>query len=182
MIADRFDAVSVLFADLAGFTNLAAQISPNEIVELLSRIFSAFDDLAEHYGLEKIKTIGDCYMAAAGLPVPRPDHAEATADMALEMLKVVAHVGETQPGLNIRIGINSGPVVAGVIGNSKFIYDLWGDAVNTASRMESQGRSNEIQVSAASYELLKPKYLFEPRGEIDIEGKGVMRTYWLRGH
>ena len=179
-IADSFNNVSVIFADLSGFTRLSTQVPPDEIVALLNRIFTAFDDLAEKYGLEKIKTIGDCYMAAAGLPVPREDHAAATANMALDMLQVITNSSYGNLQLTLRIGINSGPVVAGIIGNKKFIYDLWGDAVNTANRMESHGLSNQIQVSEATYELLKEKFLLEPRGEIDVAGKGLMKTFWLK--
>ena len=179
-IADSFNNVSVLFADLAGFTRLSTQVPPDEIVALLNRIFSAFDDLAEQYGLEKIKTIGDCYMAAAGLPVPREDHAVATAHMALDMLHIINNSRFGNLQLTLRLGINSGPVVAGIIGNKKFIYDLWGDAVNTANRMESHGLPNQIQVSETTYELLKAKFLLEPRGEIDVSGKGLMKTFWLK--
>jgi class 3 adenylate cyclase len=179
-IADSFKNVSVLFADLAGFTRLSMQVPPDEIVALLNRIFSAFDDLAEKYGLEKIKTIGDCYMAAAGLPVPREDHAVATANMGLDMLHLITNSNYSNLQLTLRIGINSGPVVAGIIGNKKFIYDLWGDSVNTANRMESHGLSNQIQVSESTYELLKEKFLLEPRGEIDVSGKGLMKTFWLK--
>jgi len=179
-IADSFNNVSVIFADLAGFTRLSTRVSPDEIVALLNRIFSAFDDLAEKYGLEKIKTIGDCYMAAAGLPVPREDHAVATANMALDMLHLITNSSFGNLPLTLRIGINSGPVVAGIIGNKKFIYDLWGDSVNTANRMESHGLSNQIQVSESTYELLKEKFLLEPRGEIDVAGKGLMKTFWLK--
>jgi class 3 adenylate cyclase len=180
-IADGFKEVSILFADLAGFTGLSTRVPPDEIVAILNRIFSAFDDLAERYGLEKIKTIGDCYMAASGLPVPRADHAEAMAEMALAMLDVMREPSQADLRLNLRIGINSGPVVAGIIGNRKFIYDLWGDAVNTANRMESHGLSNRVQVSEATHDLLKGKYLLEARGEIEVAGKGPMNTFWLNG-
>ena len=180
-IADSFNDVTVLFGDLAGFTRLSTQVPPDEIVSLLNRIFTAFDDLAEKYGLEKIKTIGDCYMAAAGLPVKREDHAVATANMALDMLQIITDSNYGNLQMTLRIGINSGPVVAGIIGNKKFIYDLWGDAVNTANRMESHGLPNQIQVSEATYELLKGKFLLEPRGEIDVSGKGIMKTFWLKG-
>jgi len=178
---DSFTNVSVLFADLAGLTSLSTQVDPNEIVVLLNKIFSAFDNLAERYGLEKIKTIGDCYMAAAGLPVSKPDHAEATAEMALDMLRIIEDPRYTDRPLNLRIGINSGPVVARVIGKRKFIYDLWGDTVNTANRMETYGLPNQIHVSDATFELLKNKYQLEPREEIDVAGKGKMKTFWLKG-
>jgi adenylate cyclase len=180
-IADSFTDVSVLFADLAGFTSMSTQVTPSEIVVLLNKIFSAFDNLAERYGLEKIKTIGDCYMAAAGLPVSKPDHAEATAEMALDMLRIIEDPRYTDRPLNLRIGINSGPVVAGVIGKRKFIYDLWGDTVNTANRMETYGLPNQIHVSNTTFELLKSKYQLEPREEIDVSGKGKMKTFWLKG-
>ena len=180
-IADSFNDVTVLFADLSGFTRLSTQVSPDEIVAILNRIFTAFDDLADKYGLEKIKTIGDCYMAAAGLPVPREDHAPATANLALDMLDIITHSSYGNLPLNLRIGINSGPVVAGIIGNKKFIYDLWGDSVNTANRMETYGMANQIQVSETTYDLLKERFLFEPRGEIEVSGKGLMKTYWLKG-
>ncbi|WP_449418975.1 adenylate/guanylate cyclase domain-containing protein [Phormidium nigroviride] len=182
LIADRFDKATVLFADLVNFTQLSTRKTPTELVYLLNEIFSAFDKLTEEYNLEKIKTIGDAYMVAGGIPTPREDHAEAIAEMALDMLEAInqfsAQRGED---FKIRIGINSGPVVAGVIGTKKFIYDLWGDAVNTASRMESHGIVGSIQVSADTYELLRDKYLFEERGVINIKGKGEMITYLLMG-
>jgi len=181
-IADSFADVSVLFADLVDFTKMCADIPPVELVKLLNQIFSAFDQLAEQHGLEKIKTIGDAYMVVGGLPTPRDDHAEAIADMALDMLEEIARFrGEQGQPFSIRIGINIGPVVAGVIGIKKFIYDLWGDTVNTASRMESQGLEGCIQVTATTYELLKDKYYFEKRGVIQVKGKGEMTTYFLTG-
>jgi PAS domain S-box-containing protein len=181
-IADSFEAVSVLFADIVGFTELAARTSPKELVEILNLIFSKFDRLAERNGLEKIKTIGDAYMVVGGLPTPRPDHAVAIAQMALEMqAEMVTVAEETDKSFKLRIGINSGPVVAGVIGIKKFIYDLWGDTVNVASRMESQGVDGAIQVTATTYELLRDKYLFEKRGLISIKGKGDMMAYLLTG-
>ena len=181
-IADSFEAVSVLFADIVGFTELAARTSPKELVEILNLIFSKFDRLAERNGLEKIKTIGDAYMVVGGLPTPRPDHAVAIAQMALEMqAEMVTVAEETDKSFKLRIGINSGPVVAGVIGIKKFIYDLWGDTVNVASRMESQGVDGAIQVTATTYELLRDKYLFEKRGLISIKGKGDMMAYLVTG-
>ncbi len=181
-IADSFEEVSVLFADLVGFTEFSAHRSATEVVEMLNRIFSKFDQLAEKHGLEKIKTIGDAYMVVAGLPTPRLDHAEAIAEMALDIqqaiVKVSAQTGET---FSIRIGINSGPVVAGVIGLKKFSYDLWGDTVNIASRMESLGIADAIQVTAQTYERLRDKYLFEEQGVISVKGKGEMTTYLLTG-
>ncbi len=182
IIADSFDEVSVLFADLVGFTQFSAQRNAKELVELLNVIFSKFDQLAEQHGLEKIKTIGDAYMVVAGLPTARTDHAEAIAKMALDMQQAIVKVNtETGTDFSIRIGINSGPVVAGVIGLKKFSYDLWGDTVNTASRMESQGIPGAIQVTAQTYERLRDKYLFEERGIIRVKGKGEMITYLLRG-
>jgi PAS domain S-box-containing protein len=181
-IADSFPEVTVLFADIVGFTKIADQISPTDLVNLLNQIFSAFDRLAEKHNLEKIKTIGDAYMAVGGLPVHRPDHAEAIAEMALDMISAIAHFNtENNQTFNIRIGINTGPVVAGVIGIKKFIYDLWGDTVNTASRMESHGVPGRIQITAATYERLQNRYQFEARGIIPIKGKGEMVTYLLTG-
>ncbi len=181
VIADSFSAVTILFADIVGFTNLSTIISPQEIVFLLNEIFTAFDQIASQLGLEKIKTIGDCYMVVSGLPEPRPDHAEALAKMGLAMLQTIKKLNtDYQTSLRMRIGINSGPVVAGVIGRSKFIYDLWGDAVNTASRMESHGKADAIQISESTYELLKNHFILEPRGEIEVKGKGLMPTWWLQ--
>ncbi|MCL1470358.1 adenylate/guanylate cyclase domain-containing protein [Argonema antarcticum] len=181
-IAEQFNEVTILFADLVGFTPLAARLKPIEIVNLLNEIFSSFDAQAEHLGLEKIKTIGDAYMVAAGLPIPRADHAEAIADMALAMQaaldRVCTKLGED---IQIRIGINTGIVIAGVIGTRKFIYDLWGDAVNIASRMESSSEPGSIQVTKATYERLKDKYVLQKRGIIKVKGKGEMVTYWLVG-
>ena len=181
-IADGFGDVSVLFADIVGFTTMSASMAPERVVALLNDLFCTFDDLAGHLGLEKIKTIGDCYMVASGLPEPRRDHAEAIAEMALEMLRVVRELAATSGHpLAVRIGIHSGPVVAGVIGKRKFIYDLWGDTVNTASRMESTGLPGEIQTTAAARELLAVKYRFRARGPIEVKGKGVMETWLLEG-
>lgn len=179
---DRFDEATILFADIVGFTELSAHLTPTELVNLLNEIFSRFDDLADHHRLEKIKTIGDAYMVVGGIPTHRHDHAEAIADMALDMQRAIAQLStiHNQP-LQIRIGINTGPVIAGVIGMKKFIYDLWGDAVNIASRMESQGVAGDIQMTAAVYDRLNDRYYCEPRGPLQIKGKGVMMTYWLRG-
>jgi len=174
--------VTVLFADIVNFTQLAARMSPTELVNLLNQIFSAFDRLAERHGLEKIKTIGDAYMAVGGVPLPRPDHAEAIAEMALDMQTAIAQLNlEQHEVFPIRIGINTGPVVAGVIGIKKFIYDLWGDTVNIASRMESEGLAGCIQVTTSTYQRLKDQYLFIERGEIPVKGRGVMQTYLLVG-
>lgn len=181
IIADEFAAVSVMFADIVGFTQLSASILPKELVHLLNDIFSSFDRLAEKHGLEKIKTIGDSYMVVAGLPNPRLDHALAIADMALDMQEAIGEYRDRLGvNLSIRIGIHSGPVVAGIIGTKKFIYDLWGDTVNTASRMESHGIPDGIQISQATYELIQDKYEFEKRGLINIKGKGQMAAYLLK--
>jgi adenylate cyclase len=181
-IADGFPGVTVLFADLVGFTALSSRMPPERIVDMLNELFCKFDDLAGQLGLEKIKTIGDCYMVAGGLPEPRADHAEAVAEMSLLMLAIVDDMAaRTGERLTIRIGIHSGPVVAGVIGKRKFIYDLWGDTVNVASRMESHGLPGEIQLSAASRALLDGKYRFRPRGVVEIKGKGEMETWLLTG-
>jgi adenylate cyclase len=182
IIAESFSEVSVLFADIVGFTQLSASISAIELVHLLNGIFSKFDDLAEKHSLEKIKTIGDSYMVVSGLPTPREDHAEAMAEMALDMKAALEDFKkEFNQDVSIRIGIHSGAVVAGIIGTKKFIYDLWGDTVNTASRMESHGIPNCIQVSEATYERLSDRYLTEQRGLIYVKGKGDMFTYLLKG-
>jgi class 3 adenylate cyclase len=178
-IADGFADVTVLFADIVGFTEISNVASPSELVELLNHIFSIFDRLSQEYGVEKIKTIGDEYMVAAGLPLPREDHAEAIATMALAMQKSIENITFRQQPITLRIGINSGSVVAGVIGRSKFTYDLWGDTVNVASRMESSGMPGKIQVTEATYQLLKDRYQFLERGLVTIKGKGEMITYWL---
>jgi class 3 adenylate cyclase len=180
-IAESFENITILFADIVGFTKFSAGTSPKDLVDLLNQIFSMFDEIVDRYGLEKIKTIGDAYMAAGGLPEPRDDHAEAVAELAMEMQKALAHFNEkTRRDFDIRIGIHTGPVVAGVIGTRKFSYDIWGDSVNTASRMESHGLPGQIQVTDATYELLKDKYVFEQRGLIEVKGKGKMRTFLLR--
>ncbi|HEU5299564.1 MAG TPA: adenylate/guanylate cyclase domain-containing protein [bacterium] len=181
-IADGFAEATVLFADIVDFTRLSAGMPPEQLVTWLNDLFSVFDRLSERHGLEKIKTVGDAYMAAAGVPVPRPDHARAAAEMALEMQDELrrrrAPNGEP---LQMRIGLHSGPVVAGVIGTRKFIYDLWGDTVNTASRMESHGLAGTIQVTEAAYQRLRGDYTLEERGTIPVKGKGEMRTYLLTG-
>lgn len=180
-IADDFDDVTVLFADIVGFTELSSQVTPIELVGLLNRIFSGFDQLAEQHGLEKIKTIGDAYMVAGGLPEPNPNHANAAARMAIAMQhEITQFTTRENQAIALRIGIHTGPVVAGVIGSRKFSYDLWGDTVNIASRMESCGVSGGIQVTASTYERLRDQYLFEPRGMISVKGKGEMMTYWLK--
>ncbi len=176
-IADGFEAVSVLFADIVGFTPLSATMQPQALVELLNRVFSRFDELARVHGLEKIKTIGDAYMAVAGLPAPREDHARAAAEMALAMRDEIGRVSDGK--LALRIGLHAGSVVAGVIGVSKYSYDLWGDTVNTASRMESHGAPGAIHVSAEFRAFAGDGFVWEERGAVDIKGKGPMHTFWL---
>jgi class 3 adenylate cyclase len=179
-IADGFAEVSVLFADLVGFTELSSRLPPAELVELLNRVFSEFDDLCERDGLEKIKTIGDAYMVASGLPVPRPDHAQAIAHFAFDMLDVVDRVNtSTGFSLSVRIGIHTGPVVAGVIGKRKFIYDLWGDTVNIASRMESHGVAGSIHVTAEVARRIGDEFEISDARTILVKGKGEMTTHFL---
>jgi class 3 adenylate cyclase len=182
VIADAYTDVTVLFADIVGFTPLAERLPAEDVVAVLDNVFGSWDELAARYGVEKIKTIGDAYMVASGIPTPRADHAEAIAAMALamrpELERAAAHAGLT---LEVRIGIDTGPVVAGVIGRTKFIYDLWGDTVNTASRMESHAPCGAIQVTTRVFECLHANYELEPRGTIDIKGKGPMATYLLVG-
>jgi adenylate cyclase len=181
-IADQFATASILFADVVDFTPRAEQLPPAEVVGILDELFGHFDTLAERHRLEKIKTIGDCYMVAAGVPNPRPDHARALAFMALDMLEAVdSKDGVGYLGLELRVGISSGPVVAGVIGRKRFLYDLWGDAVNTASRMETHGTPGRIQITRATYELLKDEFVCEPRGTVTVKGKGDMETWYLVG-
>ena len=180
-IADRSEAVTVMFADIVGFTQLSAMADPHDVLALLNRLFSRFDELAERHGLEKIKTIGDAYMVAGGLPVPRDDHAEAVADMALDMIRELEPSPEGAAPLQLRLGIDTGPVVAGVIGIRRFIYDVWGDTVNTASRMESHGLPGKIQVTERTYAALRDRYAFVERGVIDVKGRGPMRTWLLEG-
>ena len=181
-IADSFPEVTVMFADIVGFTELAAQTPAIELVEILNVIFSEFDQLTDEHGLEKIKTIGDAYMVVGGLPAAKPNHAEAIAAMALDMQdRITEFCSETGKALSIRIGINTGPVIAGIIGTKKFIYDLWGDTVNIASRMESHGIPGSIQVTEATYNRLKNQYVFEDRGLISVKGKGEMNCYLLKG-
>ena len=183
LIAQQFSEATILFADIVDFTSFSAQVSPNQLVDVLNQIFSAFDRLAEKYQLEKIKTVGDEYMIVGGLPQPMSNHAEAIADMALEMQAEIGRFNRLSPDdpFRLRIGINTGSVVAGVIGIKKFSYDLWGDAVNVASRMETHGDPGSIQVTASTYEHLKDRYILEDRGAIAVKGKGTLRTYWLLG-
>ncbi len=179
VIADSYKDVSILFADVVNFTLLSAQMSPDELVGLLNEVFSHFDLLAEKYCLEKIKTIGDCYMVAAGVPRPLSDHAHILTCMALDMRDYVRQREFYGKRLTFRIGLNSGPVVAGVIGRKKFIYDLWGDAVNIASRMESYGIGGVIQITDSTYELIKDDFVCEPHGVVNVKGKGEMNVWYV---
>ncbi len=182
-IADHHDDITVLFADLAGFTVRSAHETPAETVAVLNEVFSVFDGLVRRYGLEKIRTIGDSYMVAAGVPLARPDHAHAICAMALDVRREVARLNAAHDwDLSFRIGINSGPAVAGIVGREKFHYDLWGDTVNIASRMESHGLPDQIQVTEPVYERLKGDFAFERRGLIEVKGKGPTLTYFLVGH
>ena len=181
-IADHVDSASIVFADLVNFTPMSERLPAGQVVGMLDELFSRFDELVERHGLEKIKTIGDCYMAAAGVPDPHPDHARRAALLALDMRDTVA--AWTLPDrsrLELRIGINSGPVVAGVIGTKRFLYDLYGDAVNTASRMETHSVPGEIQITSATHQLLKDEFECRPRGTIPVKGKGEMETWYLVG-
>ena len=183
-IAQEYPIASILFADIVNFTPLSERLTATELVTLLNDLFSEFDQLVDRYGLEKIKTIGDCYMVAAGVPTPRIDHADAISELALDMMRYINQFAQHHPYLsqcpiNLRIGIHSGSVVAGVIGRQKFMYDLWGDAVNTASRMESHGEVGKIQISQQTYQLLSPHFLCEAQGAIAIKGKGNMETWHL---
>lgn len=178
-IADHYEEASVLFADMVGFTPLSAQLPPVEMVELLNEVFSFFDSLLDKYGVEKIRTIGDSYMVASGVPRGRPDHAQALVCMALEMRDYIAtHTFQNGQRVNFRIGVNSGSMIAGVIGRRKFVYDVWGDAVNIASRMESHGLGGAVQITQATYELIKDEFVCEPRGTVNVKGKGEMDV-WL---
>jgi class 3 adenylate cyclase len=180
-IADGFAEVTVLFADVVNFTAFAVQTPAAELVSLLNDLFSRFDAASQRLGVEKIKTIGDCYMAVCGLPEPRPDHSRAAAELALEVLRIVEEFNrERGTNLQIRIGLNSGPVVAGVIGSTKFIYDLWGDTVNVASRMESTGVPGAIHVTERVYTELCGVYTFEERGLVEVKGKGKLPAWLLR--
>jgi adenylate cyclase len=182
-IADHFDDASILFADVVNFTPLASGLDAREVVGLLDRLFTSFDELVDRYGVEKIKTIGDCYMVAAGVPTQRWDHAQALAELALEMRECVKRClpEETGNDLRLRIGISSGPVVAGVIGRRRFLYDLWGDTVNMASRMESHGTPDEIQITRSTWQLLRDDFVTEPIGLVEVKGKGEVETWRLVG-
>src|SRR5262245_38177773 len=181
VIADRIIDATILFCDLVGFTALSQELSADRIIELLSRLFSAFDRLAVEHGVEKIKTIGDAYMVAAGVPEPQADHVLRIATLAPHMLETVDAIAqETGRKLRARIGIHTGSIVAGVIGTYKFVYDVWGDTMNTASRMESHSLAGRIQISAATRAALGDRFELEPRGTVDIKGKGMMETYFLK--
>ncbi len=182
IIADKYDDASVLFADIAGFTERASTTAPADLVQFLNRLYNDFDALVDKYGLEKIKVSGDCYMVVSGVPWPRRDHVEALADLALDMADAVAGLQDPHGRpVPLRIGLASGPVVAGVVGSRRFFYDVWGDAVNVASRMESTDTAGRIQVPQAVYERLKPNFVLQERGSVDVKGKGVMRTWYLVG-
>ncbi len=179
MIADDYESASVLFADVVNFTPMSATLTPAELVGLLNNVFTTFDRFVDELGLEKIKTVGDEYMVASGVPRIRPDHAHAIAELALQMRDYCAKHRFDGHDITLRIGINSGPVVAGVVGTHKFAYDLWGDVVNTASRMESEGIAGHIQISDSTYQLIKNDFVCEARGEIQVKGKGSMHTWLL---
>jgi adenylate cyclase len=182
IIADKYDEASVLFADIVGFTERASSTPPAELVRFLDKLYSAFDALVDKHGLEKIKVSGDSYMVVSGVPRPRPDHVAALADFALEMADVAAGLtGPHGQAVPIRIGMANGPVVAGVVGSRRFFYDVWGDAVNVASRMESTDSVGRIQVPETIYESLKDAFVMQARGHIDVKGKGIMRTWYLVG-
>jgi class 3 adenylate cyclase len=182
VIADRFEDASLLMADIVGFTELSSRLSADDLVEMLNEIFSVLDVIVERYGLEKVKTIGDAYMVIGGVPEQSPDHLERLAGFALDMALAVRELQDgAQESIRMRIGINAGPVVAGVIGQKRTIYDVWGDTVNVASRMESTGEPGMIQVTPLVAERLKGAFILAPRGEIDVKGKGPMTTWWLTG-
>jgi adenylate cyclase len=187
IIADKYDDASILFADIAGYTKRAADTTPAELVRFLDTLYTDLDALVDRHGLEKIKTSGDSYMVVSGVPQPRPDHVEALACLALDMAEAVADLKDPQGrAVPLRIGLAAGPVVAGVVGSRKFFYDVWGDAVNVASRMESTDVEGRIQVPQSVYERLKDDYVLEERGDVEIKGKGLMHTWYLvgrrRGH
>jgi class 3 adenylate cyclase len=180
-IAEEFSSATVLFADIVNFTPISARFGPREVVDMLNELFSHFDELVDKYGVEKIQVAGDGYMVAAGVPIPRPDHAAVLAQLALDMLEYVRKqdfLGGRHP-IEIRIGLNSGPLIAGVIGRKKYFYALWGDMVNTASRMESHGESGKIQITRETYELVRDEFECEYIGEITVKGKGKMEAWHL---
>ena len=181
MIAERFEHVTVIFCDIVNFTPMSEKLSPEKLVAVLNQLFTQFDILIEKYGLEKIKTIGDAYMVAGGVPNKMDSPEEAAADFALEMLEVVRQFDQKfKHGLDMRIGMHCGPVVAGVIGKQKFTYDMWGDTVNLAARMESHGLPGEIHISEAMADKLKEKYLLAQRGWVEVKGKGLLQTFWVK--
>lgn len=182
VIADAYEEATIIFADVVNSTPLTAELTPREMVALLDEYVSVFDGLADRHGVEKIRTVGDNWMGVAGVPLPRPDHADAVARLALGMFEYVAERHRSRLRcLDFRIGINSGAVIGGVIGRRKFVFDIWGDPVNTAARMESHGEPGKIQLTEATYELIKDRFVCEPRGTIEVKGKGPMRTWWLLG-
>ncbi|HZU47104.1 MAG TPA: adenylate/guanylate cyclase domain-containing protein, partial [Mycobacterium sp.] len=182
VIADKYDEASVLFADIAGFTERASATAPTELIEFLDRLYTEFDALVDKHGLEKIKVSGDSYMVVSGVPWPRHDHVHALADLALDMADAAADLKDPHGrALPLRIGLATGPVVAGVVGSRRFFYDVWGDAVNVASRMESTDPEGRIQVPQDVYERLKDDFVLEERGDIEVKGKGVMHTWYLVG-
>jgi class 3 adenylate cyclase len=176
-IADEFDEASILFADIQGFTTMASELSPSEIVNMLNEVFSTFDELVDEFGLEKIKTVGDCYMVAAGVPDPRPDHATAICAFALRLQELMHEREFGGRRLQFRVGINSGPVIAGIVGQKRFLYDLWGDAVNLASRMESHGTPGAVQITQATFERVRTWFVCEAQGMAEIKGKGPMPVW-----
>jgi class 3 adenylate cyclase len=177
VVADEFDSASILFADIEGFTAMSDKMPASEVVAMLNEVFSLLDGMVDDMRLEKIKTIGDCYMVAAGVPEPREDHAAALCEFGLRMQAFVAERTFGGHSLRFRIGINSGPVFAGVIGRKRFLYDLWGDAVNVASRMESTGVAGSVQITDATYDLVRARFACEERGMVEVKGKGQMRTW-----
>ena len=180
VVADRYEEASILFADMAGFTERASAIEPDELVQFLNRVFTGFDRLVETHGLEKIKTTGDAYMVVSGVPAPRPDHMQALARLALDMRDMAMNLrGPRGQSVPVRIGLATGPVVAGVVGTRKFFYDVWGDAVNLASRMESTGVAGKIQLPEDVYDKLKGEFVLEERGPVEVKGKGTLRTWFL---
>jgi adenylate cyclase len=182
IIADKYDEASVLFADIVGFTERASSTAPADLVRFLDRLYGAFDALVDKHGLEKIKVSGDCYMVVSGVPRPRPDHAQALANFALDMTAAAAGMKDPQGrSVPLRVGMATGPVVAGVVGSRRFFYDVWGDAVNVASRMESTDSVGQIQVPDEVFELLKDDFVLQERGRINVKGKGIMRTWYLVG-
>lgn len=181
-IAEYYPSASILFADMVGFTTISAKIGPTEMVDLLNHIYSHFDSLVDLFQVEKIRTIGDNYMVVAGVPVQMDRHAQALAGLAIEMQDFLGKLPKVDGNtVNFRIGINSGPVVGGVIGKKKFVFDVWGDAVNIASRMESQGEAGRIQITQMTYDLIREEFSAIPRGFIDIKGSGVLKTWFLTG-